>query len=102
MPDPETVVVTSAGLSGTEERHQRMRRYFITQAVRAVSFLLAVALPLPIWGKLAFVLAALVLPWMGVVAANGGPSREKARETAMVDHEDAEAVVSAVAAEVSE
>jgi hypothetical protein len=81
----DPVVVTSAGLSGSEERQQRMRRYFITQLVRAVCFVLAVALPLPIWGKLLFVLGALVLPWMGVVAANGGPAKTKVGENSMVD-----------------
>jgi hypothetical protein len=81
----DPVVVTSAGLSGTDERQQRMRRYFITQLVRAISFLLAVALPVPIWGKLLFVVGALVLPWMGVVAANAGPAKSKVGETAMVE-----------------
>jgi hypothetical protein len=81
----DPVVVTSAGLSATEERQARMRRYAITQLARVVCFLLAVALPVPLGAKLLLVLGALVLPWMGVVAANGGPSRTRARETAMVD-----------------
>lgn len=62
-----------------------MRRYAITQVVRVVCFVLAVALPVPLAVKLLLVLGALVLPWLGVVAANGGPSRARVRATAMVD-----------------
>jgi hypothetical protein len=81
----DPVVVTSAGRSGTQEREARMRRYVITQAVRVVCFVLAVSLPVPLWAKLALIVGALVLPWMGVVAANAGPSRERSRDNAMVD-----------------
>lgn len=62
-----------------------MRRYVVTQGVRLVCLVLAVSLPVPVWAKLLLVLGALVLPWMGVVAANGGPARERTRETAMVE-----------------
>jgi hypothetical protein len=81
----DPLVVTSAGRSATEERAARMRRYAVTQAVRVGCFVLAVSLPVPLWVKLLLVLAALVLPWMGVVAANAGPSRERPRDNAMVD-----------------
>jgi hypothetical protein len=81
----DPVVVTTAGLSATEERQARKRRYAVTQGIRLVCLVLAVSLPVPVWAKLLLVLGALVLPWMGVVAANGGPARERARETAMVD-----------------
>jgi hypothetical protein len=80
----DPVRVTSAGLSATEERQARMRRYVLTQLVRAGCFVLAVALPVPIWAKLLLVLGALVLPWMGVVAANAAPSRERVGDNAMV------------------
>jgi hypothetical protein len=73
--EPETVVVTTAGLSATQEREQRMRRYLYTQLVRAVCFVLAVALPVPLWAKLLLIVGAFTLPWMGVVNANGGPRR---------------------------
>ena len=71
------VVVTTAGRSGTEDRLLRQRRYARTQAARLVCFLLAVALPVPVWGKLALIAGALVLPWLGVVAANAGPALER-------------------------
>lgn len=82
---PDPVVVTSASRSGTQEREARMRRYLVTQGVRVACFVLAVTLPVPLWAKLGLIVGALVLPWMGVVAANAGPSRERARDNAMVD-----------------
>jgi len=78
------VVVTSARRSGSDDLRMRQRRYTVTQAVRLVCFLLAVALPVPLWAKLVLVVGAFVLPWMGVVAANGGPTLERRRATAMV------------------
>ncbi|MFN2537713.1 MAG: DUF3099 domain-containing protein [Mycobacteriales bacterium] len=80
----EPVVVTSAARSASEDREARMRRYVVTQGVRVLCFVLAVSLPVPLWAKLLLILGALVLPWMGVVAANGGPSRERVRANAMV------------------
>ena len=62
-----------------------MRRYVVTQAVRLGCFLLAVLLPVPLWAKLVLVLGALVLPWMGVVSANGGPARRRQGAHAMVE-----------------
>jgi hypothetical protein len=81
----KSTVVTTAGLSGTDDRRLRQRRYAITQACRLSCFILAVALPLPLWGKLVFIVGAFVLPWMGVMAANGGPAVQKNRENAIVD-----------------
>ena len=71
---PEPVVVTTAGLSHTDDRALRQRRYMFTQLARISCFVLAVALPVPLWAKLALIVGAVALPWMGVVAANAGPS----------------------------
>jgi hypothetical protein len=80
------VVVTTAGRSGSEDRRLRQRRYARTQAVRLVCFLLAVSLPVPVWAKLALIAGALVLPWMGVVAANAGPALDRRqRSEALVE-----------------
>jgi hypothetical protein len=80
------VVVTTAGRSGSEDRRLRQRRYAQTQAVRLVCFLLAVALPVPLWAKLVLITAAFVLPWLGVVAANAGPALDRReRPDALVD-----------------
>lgn len=82
---PDPVVVTRAGLSGTEDRKLRQRRYMVTQLLRMACFLLAVALPVPLWAKLLLVVGAFVLPWMGVMAANAGPTVQRARATNVVD-----------------
>ena len=80
------MVVTTAGRSGTEDRRLRQRRYAQMQVLRVVCFVLAVVLPVPICLKLVLIGAALVLPWMGVVGANGGPTVERGpRPTTLVD-----------------
>jgi hypothetical protein len=84
------IVVTTAGMSGTEDRLLRQRRYLITQGVRISCFVLAVALPVPLWAKLVLIVGAFALPWIGVVAANGGPTVQRTKgRSAMVEHNDA-------------
>ena len=84
--DQDPVVVTTAGRSGTEDRRLRQRRYAQTQALRLLCFLLAVFLPVPLWARLVLIVAAFVLPWIGVVNANGGPAREhRERPVALLD-----------------
>lgn len=46
-----------------------------------VCFILAVLLPVPVVVKLLLIAAALVLPWLGVVGANAGPSLERRAST---------------------
>jgi len=77
--NPETVVVTTAGRSHTDDRMLRQRRYMFTQLARISCFVLAVALPVPLWAKLGLIVGAVALPWMGVVAANAGPSVERGK-----------------------
>jgi hypothetical protein len=86
VPEDKRTVVTSAGLSGTEDRKLRQRRYAITQAIRVSCFVLAVALPVPLWAKLILIVGAFTLPWMGVVAANAGPTVQRGRKNAMIEH----------------
>ena len=82
-------VVTSAGLSHTDDRLQRQRRYAIAQGIRLACFVLAVVLPVPMAVKLLMLLAALIIPLMGVVAANGGPVvNRKQRANAMVARQE--------------
>lgn len=70
----DPVVVTTAGLSHTDDRKLRQRRYAITQGIRVSCFVLAVALPVPLWAKLVLIVGAFTLPWFGVMAANAGPA----------------------------
>ena len=81
-------VVTTARLSGTQDRQLRQRRYLMTQLARVSCFVLAVALPVPLWAKLIFIVGAFTLPWLGVVAANAGPTVQRDRSNAIVDRPD--------------
>lgn len=71
-------------MSGTDDRKLRQRRYFFTQVVRISCFVLAVALPVPLWAKLVLIVGAFTLPWLGVVQANAGPTVQKDRPTNVV------------------
>lgn len=85
----KSTVVTTAGMSGTDDRQLRQRRYLITQVVRISCFVLAVALPVPLWAKLVLIVGAFMLPLMGVVAANAGPTVQRRRGTAIVERDEA-------------
>jgi hypothetical protein len=80
----ETIRVTSAGLSHTDDLRLRQRRYLMTQGVRVACVLLAVLLPVAVVWKIGFIAGSIVLPWFGVVAANAGPTVERKRRSAVV------------------
>ena len=62
--------VTGARSSLTDDVKGRQRRYALAMTIRTICFLLCVVTPSPIrWG---FFVAALVLPYIAVVIANGG------------------------------
>lgn len=79
----DVAVVTSAGLSHTEDIALRQRRYILTQGVRIVCVILATALPIPVVYKGALLLGAIALPWFGVVMANAGPTVRRKNKTAL-------------------
>ena len=73
----EPVLVTTAPQSPRDEQRARTRRYLVTMGIRVVCFVLAivlVALDLR-WEAGIAVAASLVLPWVAVIVANGGPAR---------------------------
>ncbi len=76
-------VVTSAGLSHSEDIALRQRRYILTQSVRIVCVILATALPVPVLYKAALLFGAIALPWFGVVMANAGPTVRRKHKTAL-------------------
>ena len=78
-------IVTSAGLSHTDDIGLRQRRYVAMQSVRIVCVILAAALPVPVVYKGLFLFGAVALPWFGVVMANAGPTVARKRTTAMID-----------------
>lgn len=72
--DPEPVYqITGARRGVREDVDARTRRYLISMGVRTVCFILAVVSSG--WLRWAFIAAALVLPYLSVVFANGGRER---------------------------
>lgn len=81
----EPILVTTAGKSPRDEQRDRARRYLITMGVRTLMFVLAVvlyALHLK-WEAGVTAAASLVLPWVAVVAANAGPTRQAPEQPAL-------------------
>jgi hypothetical protein len=84
MSRDRSIVVTTAGRTPAQDRRLRTQRYLFTQALRLACILLAVLLPVgPAW-KIALIVGSVVLPWLGVVAANAGPSVERRHQSAVV------------------
>jgi hypothetical protein len=73
----EPILVTTAPQSPREEQRSRERRYLFTMGVRVVCFILAIVLVgLGLrWEAGIAVAASLVLPWVAVIVANGGPAK---------------------------
>jgi hypothetical protein len=69
------VLITSAPQSRFEQLDNRRRRYLISMAVRTVCLLLAIVVPYTP-ARILFVVAAIALPWMSVVGANGPLARD--------------------------
>jgi Flp pilus assembly protein TadB len=69
-------LITEAPLSVDAEFNHRRRRYLLTMFLRAVC-VVGAALTVQISGLLsaAFIVGALVLPWMAVLLANDRPPR---------------------------
>ena len=80
----ETVSVTTARLSHTDDLNLRERRYVATQMVRVLCVVLGVTLPVPVAFKLLLFVGAVVLPWCGVVMANGGPTISRSKRSVIV------------------
>ena len=82
---PAVTVVTTAGMSHTDDIALRQRRYVIMQSMRMFCVVLATLLPVALIWKGVFVLGAVALPWFGVVMANAGPTVRRRGKTAIVD-----------------
>jgi hypothetical protein len=63
------VLITSAPVSRAQEFAGRRRQYTIVMSVRVICFILAVAIQVT-WLRIFFIVGALVLPWVAVIAAN--------------------------------
>ena len=74
---PEPVLITNAGLNRSDEFRGRRRQYTIVMSTRVVCFILAVVVQVT-WLRVVFIVGALVLPWVAVVAANQVQSKVSA------------------------
>ncbi len=70
---PDAVRITSATRSQSDDISGRQRRYVISMVIRTVCFLLAV-ISMGHWLMWVFLAAAVFLPYVAVVMANGGAS----------------------------
>jgi Protein of unknown function (DUF3099) len=66
---PAPVLITSAAPSRVEEFNDRRRQYTLVMSIRVICFILAVVVDIT-WLRIVFVIGALVLPWVAVIAAN--------------------------------
>lgn len=70
---PEVHSISTARTSLDDDLGPRMRRYLISMSVRTLCFVLAVVFTGP--ARWVFASAAILLPYVAVVAANAGPRR---------------------------
>lgn len=63
------VLITTAAPSRVDEFNDRRNQYILVMSIRVLCFILAVVIPIT-WLRMVFVVAALVLPWVAVLAAN--------------------------------
>jgi hypothetical protein len=64
--------ITEAPKALSEDISARQRKYAISMGVRAVAFVIAAIAPIPIPFRILLIIAALVIPYVAVVYANGG------------------------------
>jgi hypothetical protein len=74
----EPVLITTAPKSPRQEQRERERRYLLTMGARVVCFVMAIVLfGLGLRVLAGFAVAgSLILPWIAVIVANGGPKPE--------------------------
>jgi hypothetical protein len=69
----QPVLITDAAPSRFQEHADRRRNYLIVMSIRVVCFILAIVVQLT-WLRVGFIIGALVLPWVAVIAANQAKS----------------------------
>mgnify|MGYP006277307823 CR=1 FL=1 len=67
---PEVHSITDAQRGTAEQQAGRTKKYLISMSIRTVCFILAIVIPG--WPRVAFIVAAVVLPYLAVVIANAG------------------------------
>ncbi len=81
----ESISITGAQVSLTEDQRARTRRYLISMAIRTVCFLGAILASG--WLRWTLVVGAVVLPYVAVVMANAGRKRAPAAPPAIIVHD---------------
>ena len=67
---PEVYTITQAKRGLSNEQSGRTKRYLISMAIRTACVIAAIVVPG--WPKWLFIVGAVVLPYLAVVAANAG------------------------------
>lgn len=67
---PEVHSITDAQRGTAAQQSGRTKKYLISMMIRTVCFLLAIVVPG--WPKIAFIIGAVALPYLAVVIANAG------------------------------
>ncbi|UZJ26412.1 DUF3099 domain-containing protein [Rhodococcus antarcticus] len=78
--DRDTVLITDAPVSFTEQHDARVRKYVLLMSLRIPALVLAAVLYAATglwWLPLIVVAASLPLPWVAVLIANDGPPRAR-------------------------
>ena len=75
--EPEVQRITAAPEPLAQDVARRQRRYLVQMGVRLVCFVLAFLTwsHVPVWLSIAFLVAAVVLPYVAVIFANAGRER---------------------------
>lgn len=73
--EASAVLITNAPKSRFQQLDERRRRYLISMGIRTVCLLLAIVVPYTP-ARIVLVVAAIGLPWLSVVGANGPIARE--------------------------
>ena len=71
----EVYSITAAPESLTDEQGPRTRRYLVSMTIRTACVLLAIVVPG--WPRWVFIVGAVVLPYLAVVAANASRNRRR-------------------------
>lgn len=62
--------ITNAQRGTADQQSGRTKKYLISMSIRTVCFVLAIVVPG--WPKIAFIIGAVALPYLAVVIANAG------------------------------
>ena len=74
MPEPDVHSITAARQGLRDDQAPRTRRYLVSMGIRTACVIGAIVVPG--WPRWVLIAGAVVLPYLAVVAANAGRSRE--------------------------